>query len=52
MEKLIADIKKGCKRMLKLDKNFHVYIHGNNSKIEFSKDEKGGFVKLYFEKAE
>ena len=52
MEQLLEDLRKGLKRVLRLDKNFHVYIHGDNSKIEVSEDEKGRFIKLYFEKAE
>jgi len=52
MEQLINDLKKGLKRVLRLDKNFHVYIHGDISKIEVLKDEKGSFIKLYFDKAE
>jgi hypothetical protein len=49
MNELIDNLKKGIKRVLKLDKNFHVYIHGDTSKIEVSKDEKGQFIKLYFD---
>ena len=52
MEKIIEDIKKGFKRVLKLDKNFHVYIHGDFSKIEILEDEKGKFIKLYFDNAD
>jgi hypothetical protein len=35
--------------VLKLDKNFHIYIHGNHDLIEKDKDEKGTFYKIYFE---
>ena len=51
MEKLFEDLKKGLKRVLRLDNNFHVYIHGDISKIEVLKDEKGKFIKLYFDNA-
>lgn len=38
------------KSVLKLDKNFHVYIHGNRNMIERGKDENGRkFYKLYYE---
>lgn len=37
------------KSILKLDKNFHIYIHGNHDLIEKSKDEKGTFYKIYYE---
>lgn len=34
--------------VIKLDKNFHIYVHGDRSKIENGEDEKGRFYKLYF----
>ena len=38
------------KSVLKLDKNFHIYIHGDRSKIEQGKDENGRkFYKIYYE---
>lgn len=38
------------KSILKLDKNFHVYIHGNREMIEKGTDENGRkYYKLYFE---
>ena len=38
------------KSVLKLDKNFHVYIHGNNELIEKGVDEHGRkYYKLYYE---
>jgi hypothetical protein len=41
---------KTFKSVLKLDKNFHVYIHGNRNMIERGVDEKGRkFYKIYFE---
>jgi hypothetical protein len=38
------------KSVLKLDKNFHIYIHGNNELIEKGFDEKMNmnFYKVYF----
>ena len=42
------------KSVLKLDKNFHVYIHGSRDMIEKGYDEKSGkhFYKLFFDKEE
>lgn len=38
------------KSVLKLDKNFHIYIHGNRELIEQGKDENGRkYYKIYFE---
>jgi hypothetical protein len=38
------------KSVLKLDKNFHIYIHGNNELIEKGTEENGRkFYKLYYE---
>lgn len=38
------------KRVLKLDKNFHIYIHGNRDLIEQGIDEKGRkFYKIFYE---
>ena len=50
-------VKKGSKvfkSVLKLDKNFHVYIHGDREKIERGHDEVLGlnFYKLYFKNEE
>lgn len=38
------------KSVLKLDKNFHIYIHGDRNKIERGTDESGRkFYKIYFD---
>lgn len=38
------------KSVLKLDKNFHIYIHGDRNKIEHGVDENGRkFYKIYYE---
>lgn len=38
------------KSVLKLDKNFHIYIHGDRNKIEQGVDDKGRkFYKIYYE---
>ena len=36
--------------ILKLDKNFHVYIHGDKNRIERGEDDRGKYYKLYFDK--
>jgi hypothetical protein len=41
---------KHFKSIIKLDKNFHIYIHGDKSKIKQDQDENGKFYKLYFDK--
>jgi len=42
--------KKMFKSILKLDKNFHIYVHGNNELIENGFDEKRGmkFYKVFY----
>jgi len=52
MGKLLDDVKKGLKRVLRLDRNFHVYIHGDLSNFEMSEDGKGKFIKLYYNELE
>lgn len=37
------------KSVIKLDKNFHIYVHGDRSKIEHGEDYKGKFYKIYFD---
>lgn len=48
IEKLKQELKKGVKTVIKLDKNFHIYIHGSSDKITLGKDKKGSYVKLYY----
>lgn len=36
------------KSVIKLDKNFHIYVHGDRRMIEQGEDEKGRFYKVYF----
>jgi hypothetical protein len=38
------------KSVIKLDKNFHIYIHGNRNLIEQGTDENGKFYKIYYYK--
>lgn len=37
------------KSVIKLDKNFHIYVHGNSSLIEKGCDERGTFYKVYYQ---
>ena len=48
----VKDRKKTIRSVLKLDKSFHVYVHGNEDKIERGFDEERGlnYYKLYFDK--
>ncbi len=41
---------KHFKSIIKLDKNFHIYIHGDRKMLETGADEKGKYYRLYFEK--
>jgi hypothetical protein len=52
MEKVLEEVKNGLKRVLRLDKNFHVYIHGNLSKFEMQEEEKGKYIKIYYNEIE
>jgi len=36
------------KSVIKLDRNFHIYIHGNRELIEQGSDEKGKYYKVYY----
>jgi hypothetical protein len=37
------------KSVIKLDKNFHIYVHGNRNLIEQGADNNGKFYKIYYE---
>ncbi len=39
---------KNFKSIIKLDKNFHIYVHGNPNLITREEDENGKFYKIYF----
>lgn len=46
------DVKKqnrSFKSVIRLDKNFHIYIHGDRNLIEQGEDKKGKFYKIYYE---
>ena len=36
------------KSIIKLDKNFHIYVHGNSDLIQQGADENGKFYKIYY----
>ncbi len=36
------------KSVIKLDKNFHIYVHGDRNLIEQGEDDKGKFYKVYY----
>ena len=40
---------RGFKSIIKLDKNFHIYVHGDRKMIEQGSDEKGKYYRLYFD---
>lgn len=40
------------KSVIKLDRNFHIYVHGNRSLLEQGQDAKGKFYKVYYEEEE
>lgn len=39
---------RSLKSIIKLDKNFHIYIHGDRELIEQGEDKKGKFYKVYY----
>lgn len=47
-EKAVSKQSKVFKSIIKLDKNFHIYVHGNRDLISQGKDEKGKFYKVYY----
>lgn len=48
-ESAVKKQSRGFKSIIKLDKNFHIYIHGDRKMIEQGKDDKGKFYRLYYE---
>ena len=39
---------RALRSVIKLDKNFHIYVHGNRNLIEQGVDENGKFYKIYY----
>ncbi|MCQ2297150.1 MAG: nucleoid-associated protein [Bacteroidales bacterium] len=48
-EEAVKKQARSFKSVIKLDKNFHIYVHGNGNLIEKGRDEKGKFYKVYYE---
>lgn len=48
---LLSNLPDNQKYVIKLDKNFHVYIHGDKSLMEDGFDQKGKFLKIYYNEA-
>lgn len=48
-EEAVKKSSKFYKSIIKLDKNFHIYVHGNKERIEQGEDENGKFYKLYYD---
>ena len=47
-----AAVKEKCtfvKSIIKLDKNFHIYVHGDRKNFQQGQDENGKYYILYFE---
>lgn len=40
------------KSVIKLDRNFHIYVHGNRELIEQGEDDRGKFYKVYYREEE
>lgn len=49
-EAAVKKTQRHFKSIIKLDKNFHIYIHGDRKMLEQGQDEKGKYYRLYFEK--
>ena len=44
--------RRAYKSVIKLDRNFHIYVHGNRNLLEQGEDEKGKFYKVYYQEEE
>lgn len=47
-EAAVKQQSRAYKSVIKLDKNFHIYVHGDRELIEQGEDEKGKFYKVYY----
>ena len=47
-ESAVKKQSRAYKSVIKLDKNFHIYVHGNRELIEQGEDEKGKYYKVYY----
>jgi hypothetical protein len=48
-EKAVKKQARVFKSVIKLDKNFHIYVHGNRNLIERGTDENGTFYKICYD---
>ena len=48
-ESAVKKQSRGFKSIIKLDKNFHIYIHGDRKMLEQGEDDKGKYYRLYYE---
>ena len=48
-ESAVKKQSRALKSVIKLDKNFHIYIHGDRDLIEQGEDKKGKFYKVYYQ---
>jgi hypothetical protein len=49
-ETAVKKTQRHFKSIIKLDKNFHIYIHGDRQMLAQGQDEKGKYYMLYFDK--
>ncbi len=49
-EAAVKKTQRHFKSIIKLDKNFHIYIHGDRQKLAQGEDENGKYYMLYFDK--
>lgn len=47
-ESAVKKQSRAYKSVIKLDKNFHIYVHGDRELIEQGEDERGKYYKVYF----
>ena len=47
-ESAVKKQSRSLKSIIKLDKNFHIYVHGDKKMIENGEDSKGKFYKVYY----
>lgn len=47
-ESAVKKESRAYKSVIKLDKNFHIYVHGDRQLIEQGEDERGKYYKVYF----
>ncbi len=48
-ESAVKKQSRSFKSIIKLDKNFHIYIHGDRKMLEQGQDDKGKYYRLYYE---